>query len=254
MYLYMHVSPSGRKYIGITQQKPQERWRNGKGYPRNKHFQNAIKKYGWENFEHIILFDDLTEDEANEYEEELIDLFDTTNPQKGYNLHTGGRHHKVSQESRDKLSKALKGKYAGKNNPFYGKHHTAETMEKIYKPVEKYSLNGEYICTYKSLKDAAIDNGVHPTDISKVCRQVKKKTCAGYQWKFKGDKRVIKPYRHKAHNRRSVIQIDEKGAVIQIFESLYDAGIRFGTNGDKCIGDCCRGKQKTAYGYRWQYG
>ena len=30
--VYMHISPSGKRYIGITSVKPKYRWRNGKGY------------------------------------------------------------------------------------------------------------------------------------------------------------------------------------------------------------------------------
>ena len=83
MYLYMHVCPNGKKYIGITMQEPNQRWRDGKGYCKNKHFYNAILKYGWNNIQHIILFSDLTEDEANEIEEKLIDEMDLTNPENG---------------------------------------------------------------------------------------------------------------------------------------------------------------------------
>lgn len=51
----MHISPSNKRYIGITSQKPEIRWANGKGYSYNKHFYRAIQKYGWDNFEHRIL-------------------------------------------------------------------------------------------------------------------------------------------------------------------------------------------------------
>ena len=46
MYLYMHICPNGKKYVGITIQEPNQRWRDGKGYYKNKHFYNAILKYG----------------------------------------------------------------------------------------------------------------------------------------------------------------------------------------------------------------
>jgi hypothetical protein len=36
-----------------------------------------------------------------------------------------------SEETRQKLSKALTGRFVGENNPFYGKHHTDETKKKI---------------------------------------------------------------------------------------------------------------------------
>ena len=46
---------------------------------------------------------------------------------------------------------------------------------------------------------------------------------------------------------------DLYGEKLAVFESLTDAGRVFGINCDKCIGDCCRGEQKTAYGYVWKY-
>lgn len=51
MYLYMHICPNGKKYVGITIQEPNQRWRDGKGYCKNKHFYNAILKYGWDNIQ-----------------------------------------------------------------------------------------------------------------------------------------------------------------------------------------------------------
>ena len=53
--VYMHVSPNGKRYIGITSQEPKLRWAGGSGYSDNKHFKSAIDKYGWNNFEHIIV-------------------------------------------------------------------------------------------------------------------------------------------------------------------------------------------------------
>ena len=59
--VYMHISPSGKKYIGITKQNPKRRWNSGNGYKNNDYFTKAIKKYGWNNFLHIILAENLTE-------------------------------------------------------------------------------------------------------------------------------------------------------------------------------------------------
>ena len=37
--LYVHISPSNKRYYGITcQEKCEYRWQNGKGYTPNKHF------------------------------------------------------------------------------------------------------------------------------------------------------------------------------------------------------------------------
>lgn len=49
------------------------------------------------------------------------------------------------EESRNKLSKAMKGKFAGELNPFYGKHHNEETRkiisERTKEGLKKYNAN-----------------------------------------------------------------------------------------------------------------
>lgn len=118
--LYVHVSPSGKRYYGITKQEPENRWGNGKKYKSNKHFTGAINKYGWDNFTHEILFNNLTEAEAKLLEQCYIALYDTTNQDKGYNISTGGEGGngcERSEETRRKLSESR----MGEKNPMYGK-------------------------------------------------------------------------------------------------------------------------------------
>ena len=67
-FVYCHKSPSGKKYVGISQMSPQKRWANGAGYKKNFYFYRAIKKYGWNAFEHEILYQDLTLEEAKAIE------------------------------------------------------------------------------------------------------------------------------------------------------------------------------------------
>lgn len=67
--VYAHIAPNGKMYVGITSQKPENRWRNGlSGYNSNDHFCNAIRKYGWENFQHEIIASGLTIEEASNME------------------------------------------------------------------------------------------------------------------------------------------------------------------------------------------
>lgn len=65
--VYQHKNKiNGKVYIGITKQAPEERWNNGKKYKSSPHFYAAIQKYGWDNFEHNILFQNLTKEETRE--------------------------------------------------------------------------------------------------------------------------------------------------------------------------------------------
>ena len=89
MYIvYMHTCPNGKKYIGITSQSPERRWQKGKGYAygSNPYFYNAIEKYGWDNIEHTILFRNLTKEEAEQKEIELIKEHKTSQPDDDMDL------------------------------------------------------------------------------------------------------------------------------------------------------------------------
>lgn len=135
--VYIHTNKINNKaYIGITQQKPEHRWQNGHGYKNNKYFWRSIQKYGWDNFEHIIFANDLTQNKAEHIEILLIALYNTTNSDFGYNLsvggsasHTGVKHSKATKE---KMSEKAKERFIiPENNPFYGKKHTEESKIKI---------------------------------------------------------------------------------------------------------------------------
>ena len=107
--VYKHTFPNGKVYIGITSQKPEYRWDNGNGYKTQKHFYNAIKKFGWDNIKHEILYSGLTKEEACNKEVELIELYKSNNQEYGYNKAFGGEVNKgynvvFSDEHNKKLS------------------------------------------------------------------------------------------------------------------------------------------------------
>ena len=110
-YIYIHTLKSdNRKYIGITSQKPENRWKNGKGYKGSTHIHNAIQKYGWDAFEHDIVFSTTDRNEAYAKEEELISKYNTTDEQYGFNLQSGGLTPEQSRESIEKSASKRKGK------------------------------------------------------------------------------------------------------------------------------------------------
>lgn len=74
--VYIHTTPSGKKYVGITSRKLNKRWRNGHGY-NTQMFGRAIEKYGWENIKHEVIASDLTHDKAVELEKFLIAKYKT---------------------------------------------------------------------------------------------------------------------------------------------------------------------------------
>ena len=104
--VYLHTSPSGKYYVGITSLKPTIRWKNGHGYKSNQHFSRAIEKYGWDNFKHEILYTNITKEEAEQKEIELIAELRSNERKYGYNIDNGGNSvGKLSDETREKMSK-----------------------------------------------------------------------------------------------------------------------------------------------------
>ena len=131
-YVYVHVCPNGKRYVGVTTQtKPEYRWQEGKGYRYNKHFYSAILKYGWTNFQHEVFEVDSAE-EMYRKEVELISFYHSNDPRYGYNNSVGGEKsalgYRHSEESRKKMSEALK----GKSKLFSEEHkrHIAEASKK----------------------------------------------------------------------------------------------------------------------------
>lgn len=172
--VYMHICPNGKKYIGITKRQPNKRWQNGYGYKTQNHFYRAIQMYGWDNIEHIILFDNLSYEQACNKEVELIKLFNTNNYNYGYNVSSGGignKGNKIKEKQKNILRKALKG-----NKNAKGYKHTIEERQKMRlaklgKPNIKLSKRVMCLETkiiYSSVAEARRNTKVNHID--QVCR------------------------------------------------------------------------------------
>lgn len=116
--VYCHQNKiNGKRYIGqtISQENPCQRWgSNGKNYARCYAFYNAIKKYGWDNFDHYVIQDNLTKEQANELEILNIAFYNTTDRRFGYNISSGGSDgHTVSEEGKQKISKSMSNRMIG---------------------------------------------------------------------------------------------------------------------------------------------
>ena len=80
--VYIHKFPNGKKYVGVCI-SCEDRWQNGNGYGYNKEMFADIKKYGWGNIEHKILFETSDSELAFKLERILIDEMELV--EKGYN-------------------------------------------------------------------------------------------------------------------------------------------------------------------------
>lgn len=103
--VYVHTNKiNGKKYVGQSSNII-ERWKNGgKNYFSSTKFHRAIQKYGWENFTHEILYENLNKEAANKIERDLIKKYDSIN--NGYNIQEGG-YTSLTKESLDKMRKKL---------------------------------------------------------------------------------------------------------------------------------------------------
>lgn len=223
--VYKHETPSGKVYIGITKQKPIDRWLNGKGYAQQPRFYNAILKYGWDNIKHEVLFTGLTREEAEQKEVELIAQYKSDQRAYGYNIDHGGRANRMSDETRERIRKAN-----------IGKHHKPETCKRLKELEIQRWMDPEYRRNQveKRLGHTPWNKGVPTSD------EARKKQREAKLGKYVGSKHW---------NSKKVINLDTG----QIYESIGLAAKDLGVKNGSKIVLVCKGKRKIAYGCRWAY-
>jgi len=243
--IYMHECPNGKKYIGQTKQKCADRWRNGCGYHNNAYFDNAIKKYGWENIKHTILATTEDKDEAGKLEKYYISLYDTTNREKGFNHSIGGTasvegyHH--TEESKKKISESSKRRKQSEKNII------SRRLAKI-RSVKVYDFNYNLIAICESLTDAEKLTGVSNANISACCKG-KYKQFKGYVFQYADDDREI--VKSRVH-RKPVNMYSLDGTLIKQWGTIKEASKELGI-ADTHISDCCKGRYAQSGGYIWKY-
>jgi group I intron endonuclease len=89
---------------------------------------------------------------------------------------TGKKH---TEESKRKMSEIKR----GDKNPFYGKHHSEETLNKARIPVNQLDLDGRLVKQWDSIKSASLKLGIGSGDICGVCKG-KGKTARGFKWEY----------------------------------------------------------------------
>lgn len=263
--VYMHTSPSGKRYIGITSMNPPEkRWLNGKGY-QNQIFYRAIKKYGWDNFNHEILFVGLTKEEAGQKETELIAYYNSDNSNYGYNVEHGGNSiGKMSEETKIKISKINKGRFVGRklseqwilnrSMAQTGLKRRDETKQKISDAVSRKVICINNRVVYKSLTEASKLTNTNIAHISSCCHKNRK--CSGTDsdgnylyWMFydeyieskyynKTNDEII-PKKERDNQPKRVICLNNK----VVYENMQIASKETGIC-KSGISQCCNKKQK----------
>lgn len=170
VYVHEHIE-SGKKYIGVTSSHPPSlRWgKNGRRYENHPVFYNAIKKYGWDAFLHTVLYTDLTQEEAEAIEMNLIALYQTQDRRFGYNIREGGQFSHRSPETKAKISASLT-----------GKHYKTPTARRGQGRAVMCVETG---VTFGSIGEAARWCQTNKGTLYKVCDNPTR-VAGGYHWRF----------------------------------------------------------------------
>ena len=195
--IYLHRNKINNKVqIGQTIQPLEDRWKNGFGYKTCYYFYNAIQKYGWDNFEHIILeqSENWTQEELNNKEKEYIKLFNSTNPDYGYNICEGGSN--ISPNAVPGVIKWMEehpefGQARAADMLKWQKEHPEEILEmrriNAKKATEARKKKVQCIETNEIFESASEAARKTPkTSQSKICMVCRgqRNTCGGYHWKY----------------------------------------------------------------------
>jgi group I intron endonuclease len=198
--VYIHINKINNKvYIGITNNILQ-RWsncgntykdKNESGKYKQLAFASALDRYpDWDNdWEHKILFENLTYETACEKEIELIALYHSNvsrwhDEAMGYNMTDGGggtagvqlseerkqrlRERQIEKfknpEEREKLSKLAKERFSNpENNPMYQKHHSEQSKMLMSKRIREEMADEKLRQKLSDLKKGVYDGEKNPS-------------------------------------------------------------------------------------------
>jgi len=193
-------------YVGLTRYTVEKRLKEHLNDHRNYYIDNALRKYGLSNF-NVIVLEEVEDDRLSEREQYWIKKIDCVYP-KGYNNTYGGEESfRPSEETKHKISEALKGRFVGNKNPMYGtvspmrgkigamkgKKHSNDTIQKMVKSRtgENSKVARPIICLetgvyFISSKQASEIMGIKRSCLS-CALNGKQKTAGGYHWVFSDD-------------------------------------------------------------------
>ena len=247
--VYVHTNlVNGKKYVGITRKKPEERWRkDGSGYVENTPFWEEIRLYGWDaGFSHEVVATGLTCYEAGKMEQMLIREYDSF--RNGYNRSLGGEGMKgyvVGSPIRERMSPEVYAEWSAKN---------AERMKQlgIDRTRKVVSLTENKI--YTSAVEVAQQTNIPVARVRDMCHRNKRTHFVdsnGYWYRFcwydegfdmTQDEFTI------AYYPKAVICLETQ----QIFGGVNEAA-RVMNMPSNQISQVCSGKWITVHGYKFVY-
>lgn len=248
--VYRHTNRTdGKVYIGITYDISR-RWRGrGIAYKSNPHFWQAIQKYGWDNFNHEVLFSGLSQEKACEEEIRLIAEHQATDREKGYNHSAGGENPLVWQR--------------GEKHPMYGKKHSEETRAKLSASHsgEKHRCYGKHLpeITRQRIGDANRGRKL-PEWQKEFLREINTGKKASLETRQKmSHSRMGHACSEETRQRirdtkesKPIVQMSKEGDFIYLWPSVTAAAQASGLDRSQ-IRKCCKGELKSSGGFVWKY-
>lgn len=199
----------------------------------------AYDKYGIENFD-MELLEECDDEDLNPLEQLYIEHYNTFSP-NGYNLTTGGDTFQLSEETKTKLSDALK------NN------------ESLSKQIGQYSSDGKFIQSFQSSKEAERQLNITASHINECCNGGRK-MAGGFIWCFyenDNDLTDLSQYKYKSQiNNKSkskqVNQYDDNGYLVKTYPSIAEAARQIGRSSCAIL-QVIKGHNPKSNGFRFRY-
>lgn len=284
-YIYKATNKiNGKSYIGQTINYKNRLWQHRRCYEKEDcKFHDAIKEFGFDNFEWEVIETCERKEEADNLERKYIELFDSY--RNGYNENKGSvgghnaksivclnlngdfikRYDSAADAEKDGFNNVnvllcCKNKLKTcKNHLFmFEEDYDANGAREYIKPastsrkkVVQCDLEGNLIARYDSVQEASEKSGANRTTISGVLSKTYK-SANGFIFVYEDDFPIkdLSVY-YKKKKGRKIAQVDIKsGEIIDVYERISDAGKILGVN-YKGIQKVVDKPERTAFGYKW---
>lgn len=246
--LYKHTGPTGLVYIGITKQRLEDRWKNGKGYIDCPKFFHAIQKYGWDAFTHEVIAEGLTKAKAEALEIEYIARYKSNQKGFGYNIAAGGSAASPTEATKRQVSEKMATRWADAD---YRQKVVESMTGRTRSETAKANIS---LAQKKRFEDPRQRELVGLRQIGKARTEEAKKKTSETLKRYYTDPKNIEAYKkaHEGVNRKRLarpVLCIETG---ELFEAVIDASKKMGIERRNII-KVCRGERSKAGGFSWRY-
>ena len=257
---------NGKIYIGQTIRPIQKRLKeHKKGKIGCRAIYNAIKKYGWQNFKKDWY--DCPDEDLNFDEDLMVQEMKTLSP-NGYNLKEGGGNGKLSEETKQRIGEANRGRSHTEESrqkmseSQLGRTHDDKTKQKIgdvQRGISKSEDHRQHISEARlgiSLSDKTrqkIGDANRGRTCTEETRQKMSEAKLGHVVSEKTRQKISDSKKGEKNPRsKKVYQYDQEGNYICSFGSCREAA-RHLEKGNSVISECANGTTKIAHGFKWSY-